>query len=221
VKEINLFKVKKIYRQESSVYRIFLETNSPSPRLKHLSTNPQERTSSFCHDKIPPDWRQSVANFAHQQKLTIRTLPPILNSSSSISSSKYTKNHQLNIPQNNQRSMSLSSIVLNYSKSSLLRYHPPLLTEQKSNHRRALSYEELFSSNKINSNLSISRQDDSVNASGCSLAMDIDRKNSPSSSSSSSSSSTINTDDENDDKQESIKIDKKIKQFKWKLRINK
>ena len=204
----------------------FVEVNSPSPRLKHIVSNPPERASSFCHDKIPLDWRQSVANFAHQQKLTIRTLPPVLSSTSSISSTKYTKHRQSNPPQNYQRSMSLSTIVLHYSKSTLLRHHPPLLTERKSHHRRALSYEELFSSNKNNSNLPIGQQDDSVIASGCSLAMDVsrnnDRKNSQLSSSSSSSSSTINTDDdENEDKQETIKIDKKIKQFKWKLRINK
>lgn len=189
--------------------------------MKHVSSNPPERTSSFCHDKIPPDWRQSVANFAHQQKLTVRTLPPVLSSSSSISSSKYTKNRQLNLPQNYQRSMSLSTIVLHYSRSTLLRHHSPLLNEQKSNHRRALSHEELYSSNKIHSHLPLLQQDDSIIVSGCSLAMDLsrsfDRKNSQSSS---SSSSTINTDNENEDKQE-IKMDKKIKQFKWKLRINK
>jgi hypothetical protein len=117
--------------------------------------------------------------------------------------------------------MSLSTIVLNYSKSSLFRHHPPLLNQQTSNHRRALSYEELFSSNKIHQNNILNpRQDESMIASGCSLAMDLsksfDQKLSlPSSSSSSSSTTTINTDeDENIQKN-------KIKQFKWKLRINK
>jgi hypothetical protein len=200
---------------------IKLETNSPSPRLKHtLSFTPPERTSSFCHDKIPPDWRQSVANFAHQQNLTIRTLQPILSSSSSITSSKYTKNRHLNHSQHHQRSMSLSTIVLHYSKPSLFRHRPPLLiNHQTSNHRRALSYEELFSSNKINNdnnNLLIPKQDDSMIASGCSLAMDLsksfDQKNSHLSS---SSSTTINTDEDENNH------DNKIKQFKWKLRINK
>jgi len=114
--------------------------------------------------------------------------------------------------------MSLSTIVLHYSKSTLLRHQTPLLNQQKSNHRRALSYEELFSSNKNNyNNISNPQQDESMIASGCSLAMDVpksfDQKSS--SSSSSSSTTTINTDeDENIQKN-------KIKQFKWKLRINK
>lgn len=194
----------------------FLEINSPSPCLKHITANLPERTSSFCHDKIPLDWRQSVANFAHQQKLTIRTLAPVLSSSSSISSSKYTKNRQLNSSQRYQRSMSLSTIVLQYSKSSLFRHQPPLLNQQKSYHRRALSYEELFSSNKLNlNNLLINQQDESMIASGCSLAMDLsksfDQKYS-------SSSSTINTDD---DENNNNNNETKIKQFKWKLRINK
>lgn len=196
------------------------ETGSPSPRLKHVSANPPERASSFCHDKIPPDWRQSVANFAHQQKLTTRTLPPILCSSSSISSSKYTKNRQGNPSQHYQRSMSLSTIVLHYSKSSLFRHHSPLLNQRTSNHRRALSYEELFSSNKTNNNLLIPRQEESMIVSGCSLAMDLSKSFDQKNSQLSSSSSTINTDDDDENNQEN-KIDKKIKQFKWKLRINK
>ena len=184
-----------------------IKINSPSPRLLHTSVNIPERASSFCHDKIPLDWRQSVTNFAHQQKLTTRTLPPILNSSSSISSSKYTKNRQLN----SSRSMSLSTIVLHYSKSSLIRH------QRTPNHRRAFSYEELFSSNNNNNNNQlIQSKDDSMIVSGCSLAMDLsrsfDQKNYQS-----SSSSTINTDDDNDNNQEV----NKIKQFKWKLRINK
>lgn len=192
--------------------------------MQHSSTKPPERTPSFCHDKIPLDWRQSVTNFAHQQNLTVRTLPPVLSSTSSITSSKYTKNRQSNHPRSHQRSMSLSTIVFHYSKSTLLRHQPVLLSEEKypppplpQQHRRALSYEELFSSEKFNSNFSNHRQDHSVLTSGCSLAMDLsqsfDRNNA---SLSSSSSSTINTDDDDNDPMGS-----KIKQFKWKLRINK
>lgn len=108
--------------------------------------------------------------------------------------------------------MSLSTIVFHYSKSSLLRQHPPLLSEKKSPQRRALSYEQLFSTTeKFNP-----RSDQSVLASGCSLAMDFsrnfDRENA--SLSSASSSSTIHTDEESTE-------EKKNKQFKWKLRINK
>ena len=203
------------------------EINSPSPRLQHPSSNPPERTSSFCHDKIPLDWRQSVTNFAHQQNLTVRTLPPVLSSTLSITSSKYTKHRPCNRRQSHQRSMSLSTIVFHYSKSTLLRHQPPppsssslaaaLLSSQGigRQHRRALSFEQLFSSEKFNSNLSNDRQDHSVLASGCSLAMDLtrcfDRENV---SLSSSSSSTINTDDDEQS------IENKRKPFKWKLRIS-
>ncbi|CAF3631034.1 unnamed protein product, partial [Rotaria sp. Silwood2] len=90
-------------------------------------------------------WRQSVTNFAHQQKLITQTLPAILNSTSS----KYTKNRQLNPSQHHQRSMSLSTIVLHYSKSSLRRYQSPLINQQTINRRRAFSYEELFSLSSI------------------------------------------------------------------------
>lgn len=114
--------------------------------------------------------------------------------------------------------MSLSTIVLHYSKSSLFRQNPPSLSNQQTSyHRRALSYEEIFSLNKYNQRNTLlnSQQDESMIASGCSLAMDLsksfDQKHS-------SSSSTINTDDENDD---NTNNEKKIKQFKWKLRINK
>ncbi|CAF1001117.1 unnamed protein product [Rotaria sordida] len=199
------------------------ETDSPLPLLQHSTINSPERTSSFCHDKIPLDWRQSVTNFAHQKQLITQTLPTILNSSSS----KYTKNRQVNSSQHHQRSMSLSTIVLHCSKSSLRRYHSPIINQQTTNRRRAFSYEELFSLNKNKTTNYISsnnEQDESMIISGCSLAMDLsrsfDRKNSQSSSSSASSSSTtINIDDiENDQKE---KIDNKIKHFKWKLRINK
>lgn len=113
-----------------------------------------------------------------------------------------------NRPTNHQRSMSLSTIVFHYSKSSLFRQHPPLLSEENSPQRRALSYEQLFSSDKFNP-----RPDPSILASGCSLAMNFSNRENPSVSSVSSSSSTIHTDDESPEK--------KPKPFKWKLRINK
>ena len=116
--------------------------------------------------------------------------------------------------------MSLSTIVLHYSKSTLLRRHPPLLNAQKINHRRALSYDELVSANKLNQNLVIPRPEESMIASGCSLAMDFSRSFDQKHSRSSSSSSTINSDEEADEK-EGSKMEKRIKQFKWKLRINK
>jgi hypothetical protein len=170
----------------------------------------------FCHDKILLDWRQSVTTFAHQQKLTARPLPPILNSSSS----RYSKKRNLNPSQNRQRSLSLSTIVLHCSKSSLFHHHhhhhSSLKRRHTSNHRRAHSYEELFSSNKNTNPLSIHRQDESTIASGCSLAMDLtnsfDEKNY-------CSSSTINTDEDENDQEENI--DHRIKQFKWKLKISK
>ena len=186
--------------------------HSPSPRLNRLSTDLPERKSSFCHDKIPPDWRQSVANFAHQQTLTTRTLLPILSSSSSLLSTKYIKNRSLNISSNRQRSLSLSTIVFHYSKANLSR----LQTTIRSNHRRALSYDDLMFSTKNQS----SKHDESLLTSGCSLAMDLsrsfDRKNSQ-------SSSTLDTDDDDDDddEREQIHLDSRIKQFKWKLRISK
>jgi hypothetical protein len=138
-------------------------------------------------------------------------LPPILNSSSSISSSRYIKNRHSNPRQNHQRSLSLSAIVLHCSRSSLFRHHPSLKHQHISNHRRALSYEELFSSYK-NTTPSNYRRDNSTIASGCSLAMDLsksfEQKNDH------SSSSTTDTDEDE-------KIDNRIKQFKWKLKISK
>ena len=118
--------------------------------------------------------------------------------------------------------MSLSTIVLHYSKSTLLRRHPPLLNAQKINHRRALSYDELVSANKINQNLSVPQPEESMVASGCSLAMDFSRSFDRKHSQSSSSSSTINSDEEEEEgEKEGSKMEKRIKQFKWKLRINK
>ena len=195
---------------------VVVDTPSPSPRLQRAHSS--ERTPSFCHDKIPLDWRQSVTNFAHQQKLiTTRTLPTIVNSTSSIASSKYTRARPSNPTHQHQRSMSLSSIALHYSRSSLCRQHSSLLKPQSIHQRRALSFEELVSKADLlkASRLSFNRPDDSVLASGCSLAMDLSRsfdlkKNQ------SSSSSTINTDDE----QPNSKSDHRIRQLKWKLRIN-
>lgn len=185
-----------------------LKTSSPSPRLNRLTVDHPERTSSFCHDKIPPDWRQSVANFAHQQTLTTRTLLPILSSSSSLCSSKYIKNHSINVSSSNrQRSLSLSTIVFQYSKTNLSRIQTTII----SNHRRALSYDDLLLSTKY-PNLPL-KYDESLLASGCSLAMDLSRSFDKKNSTSTSSSSTLDIDDE--------QPDSRIKQFKWKLRINK
>lgn len=183
--------------------------DSPSPRLDRPSSDTLEHAASFCHAKIPLDWRQSVTNFAHQQKFPSRTLTTILNSSSSICSSRYIRTRP------HQRSMSLSTIVLNYSKSSLLRAHPSTL-----DHRRALSYEELLSLNYSSNPSTIypAVVDDSMIASGCSLAMDLSRSFDLKHYSSSSSSSTIDTDDD-DPTGEQLNV--KLNRLKWKLRINK
>ncbi|CAF1528654.1 unnamed protein product [Rotaria magnacalcarata] len=196
------------------------EIESPLPRLQLLTVNQSQRDSSFCHDKIPLDWRQSVTNFAHQRKSINRTLPSLTYSSAS----KYLKYHQSNPSQRYQRSMSLTTVGFNHSKSSLRHHHSLLLKPPATNHRRALSYEELFSSNpnKHNIYLDSQRPDESMIESGCSLAMDLsrssDRKQSESESSS-SSTATINTDDVENNQKE--KNENKVKQFKWKLRINK
>ena len=198
---------------------VVVETPSPSPRLQRAQS--PERTPSFCHDKIPLDWRQSVTNFAHQQKLTTQTLPTIVNSTCSIASSKYSRTRQNHPTQQHQRSMSLSSIVLQYSRSSVCRHPSSLLKPQSIHQRRALSFEELVSKADLlkSRRLSFNRPDDSVLASGCSLAMDLSRSfdlKKYQSSSSSSSSSTINTDDGQPDS----KSDERIPQLKWTLRIN-
>ncbi|CAF1150229.1 unnamed protein product [Adineta steineri] len=197
------------------------ETESPSPRLQHISEDSPEHSSSFCHNKIPLDWRQSVTTFAHQQKLTQRVLPPVLTASASVSSSKYLKNRKLNPTQNHGRSLSLSTLVLQYSKPSILRHHSSIKHQRKSNNRRALSHEEIFYPN--NNRLARRGEDDSILASGCSLAMDLsksfDKNNHHLSSSSSSSTSTVNSDDYGNNPED--KLDNHIKQFKWKLKISK
>lgn len=147
-------------------------------------------------------------------------------------STKYVKNRYLNPPQRYQRSMSLSTIVSDCSKppDRPEHHHHPrqslLKNVQVSKHRRAHSYEELFSSNKNNVNVTNYVPDESMVESGCSLAMDLsrslDRKISESLSlttSSSSSTATINTDETENTTKE--KTDNKHKQFKWKLRISK
>ena len=103
------------------------------------------------------------------------TLPSTLNSSSSISSSKYIKNRLINPSQSRQRSMSLSTIVLHYSKSSSLHHRRSSISQQTPSRRRAYSDERLFSSsdNDINNCFSNYQRDDSMVEFGCSLAMDI------------------------------------------------
>lgn len=159
-----------------------------------------------------------MTNFAHQQKFPTRTLATILNSSSSLCSSKYMKTRS------RQRSLSLSTLVLQYSRSSILRSHPPSSLDQ----RRALSHEELVSCKYLSDQSNPIRSapvDDSMFTSGCSLAMDLSRsfdlKNyiSSSSSSSSSSSTSLNTNDNNDPTGKQLSI--KLNRLKWKLRINK
>ncbi|UJR26307.1 hypothetical protein I4U23_007645 [Adineta vaga] len=196
------------------------ETKSPSPRLQHLSSETSEcPTTAFCHDKIPLDWRQSVTTFAHQQKLTIRTLPPILTStSSSSSSSKYIKKNQLIPSHNHRRSLSLSTIVLQYSKPSLFRHHTSLKHPRRPYHRRAHSHEEFITLEKT-TDLSKHPKDDSMIASGCSLAMDLSKSFDKKNYQSSSSSSSENSDEDEDHSRD--KFDNQVKQFKWKLKISK
>ncbi|CAF0816496.1 unnamed protein product [Adineta ricciae] len=194
------------------------EIKSPSPRLQHLSTE-AECSSTFCNDKIPLDWRQSVTTFAHQQKFVLRTLPSKLTPTASNLSAKYVKKRQSNPSYKHQRSLSSSSIVFQCSKPSLFRHHTSLKHSRRANHRRAHSHEGLFTQDQT-IDLSVHPKDDSMVKSGCSLAMDLSKsfdKHNHALSSSSSSSSTVNSDEDKSPE----KIDNSIKQFKWKLKINK
>ncbi|CAF1150370.1 unnamed protein product [Adineta ricciae] len=193
----------------------FLEIKSPSPRLQHLSTE-AECSSTFCNDKIPLDWRQSVTTFAHQQKFVLRTLPSKLTPTASNLSAKYVKKRQSNPSYKHQRSLSSSSIVFQCSKPSLFRHHTSLKHSRRANHRRAHSHEELFTQDQT-TDLSVHPKDDSMVESGCSLAIDLSKSFDKHNHALSSSSSTVNSDEDKSPE----KIDNSIKQFKWKLKINK
>lgn len=172
--------------------------DSPAPCLEHDRTTLSE---SFCHDRIPLDWRQSVTNFVHQQNLN-RTVPIVQHSKSSISATKFSKFRPNERAERSRRSVSMSNIVFERS-----RFY--------SNHRRRSSFDH--QSLKSVSHQDLSEQnsigetnDQSFITSGCSLAMDFSRSFALENSSSSSSSSSIETDEENETNH----------QFKWKLRIN-